>query len=338
MNSLHCPYCRSKNIKDHGSYETKNNGSRKLSQCTECQQIFSETKGTFLENLKKPISFIIHVLKSRSEGIGFNAACRTFDISKNTLLNWEQRFAGLKGPLLIYSLLHTFLTQLIEGDEVYTKVEKNVPPEDSEGWTIVLMDRATRFIWALACGKKDRDLFLYAIQIVSDVIRRTGDVTLITDGERRYSLILFEICQELFYSGRRGRPRRVLPKGVRARLKNKGSQSRRRGRKRPKYESPCSEHPDTSQDLSNSDIHANHVEAFNASLRRRNSAYRRKTNTYAKKKTALQRTLDIYWIVHNFIRTHFTTRCVPAVALGILKEGMSWEQILKTRLSPVVVI
>jgi len=270
--------------------------------------------------------------------MGFNAACRTFDISKHTLLDWEQRFAGLKGPWLIYSVLPAFFTQRIEGDEVYTKIGKSVPPEDSEGWTIVLRDRATRFIWALTCGKKDRDLLLSAIPTVSDVIRRTVDVTLVTDGERRYSLILFEICQELFYSGRRGRPRRVLPKRVRARLKNKGSQSRRRGRQRPKYEAPCSEHPDTSQDLPNSDIHANHVEAFNASLRRRNSAYRRKTHTYAKKKAALQRTLDICWIVHNFIRKHFTTRCVPAVALGILEEVVSWEQMLKTRLSPIVAI
>ena len=71
-----------------------------------------------------------------------------------------------------------------------------------------------------------------------DIIARTGDVTLITDGERRYSLLLFEICQELFRSGRPGRPRKVLRRGVRVRLKNKGSPSHRRGRKRPKYETP----------------------------------------------------------------------------------------------------
>jgi len=105
MNSLHCPRCRSKTLQDHSNYETQNNGSRKLHQCLECRQIFSETKGTFLERLRKPISFILYVLKSRSEGMGFNAACRTFEISKHTLLDWEQRFAGLKGPWLIYSLL-----------------------------------------------------------------------------------------------------------------------------------------------------------------------------------------------------------------------------------------
>jgi transposase-like protein len=159
LHTLRCPHCLSEHIEDYSFYETKNNGTRKLYRCSECQQVFAETKGTFLEGLKKPLSLIINVLKSRSEGMGFNAVCRVFQISKNTLLDWEQRFAGLQGPLLIYTLLHTFLSQLIEGDEVYTKIEKNRPQEESEGWTVVLMDRASRFIGSLRCGKKDRDLF-----------------------------------------------------------------------------------------------------------------------------------------------------------------------------------
>ena len=191
------------------------------------------------------------------------------------------------------------------------------------------MDHASRFIWSLECGKKDRDLFLSAIQRLKEIILRTDDVTLVTDGERRYSLLLFEIGQELFRYGRRGHSRKVLCRGVKVRIKNKGSPSRRRGHKRPKYEAPCSEHPETPQNLLNSKIHANHVEAFNASLRRRNSAYRRKINTYAKKKSGLQRTLDVFWVIHHFIRKHFTTQKVPAVALGILKEGLSWGQIIE---------
>jgi len=184
-NSLCCPHCLSEHIEDYSVYETKNNGTRKLYQCTECHQVFSETKKTFLEGLKKPLSLIVNVLKARSEGMGFNAVCRVFEISKNTLLEWERRFADLKKPLLIYALLHTFLMQLIEDDEVYTKVGKNESADASEGWTVVLMERASRFIWALECGKKDRDLFLSAIQLLTNIISRTGDVTLVTDGERR---------------------------------------------------------------------------------------------------------------------------------------------------------
>ncbi len=91
------------------------------------------------------------------------------------------------------------------------------------------------------------------------------------------------------------------------------------------------EHPDTEHAVETSQIHANHVEAFNASLRRRNSAFRRKTNTYAKGRQHLQRTLDVGWLVHNFVRVHVTTKMVPAVKLGILDVGLSWSQLLSMR-------
>ncbi len=326
-----CPYCHSEQCDHYKSYETLSNGSRMLYRCGTCHKVFSETKGSFLDGLRKPVSLIIMVLNARSEGMAVNAACRVFRIAKNTLLSWERRFFDLKETLMVYALMHTFLEQVIEGDELYTKVGKNVPVEDCEGWTIVLMERASRFIWVLQRGKKDRKLFFQAMQILRIIIERTSDVTLITDGERRYGNILFEICHEVVHCGQRGRPPKVLRKGVKVRLKNKGRKSHQRGRRRPKYEAPHREHPQTLQDVADKDIHANHVEAFNSSTRRRNSAYRRKTNTYAKKGTALQRTLDILWVVHNFIRRHFTTQQIPAVALGILNKGLSWEQVLTIR-------
>jgi hypothetical protein len=159
------------------------------------------------------------------------------------------------------------------------------------------------------------------------VINTTGDLALITDGERRYGQVLFELCSELVRTGKRGRPPKTLLKGVQVRIKNKGSHAHKRGRKRPKYQAPCREHPQTSSAIENAQIHANHLEAFNASLRRRCAAYHRKTNTYAKKKKRLQQRLDVYWILHNFVRVHFTTQHVPAVALGIIEQGLSLAEI-----------
>jgi hypothetical protein len=80
-----------------------------------------------------------------------------------------------------------------------------------------------------------------------------------------------------------------------------------------------------------SDVHANHVEAFNSSIRPSLSAFRRRTNTYAKSVLGLQRVLNIFWMFHNFIRCHFTIRQVPAVALGILQKGLTWEELLQLR-------
>jgi hypothetical protein len=65
----------------------------------------------------------------------------------------------LKKPLLLFALTHQFLQPMIEGDELYTRVNKKVAPDASQGWTIVLMDRATRFLWEMHCGRKDRKLF-----------------------------------------------------------------------------------------------------------------------------------------------------------------------------------
>ena len=162
------------------------------------------------------------------------------------------------------------------------------------------------------------------------MVEQTGSISLLTDGERRYGNLLFEICYDVIRTGKPGRPKKRLPKGVRVRLKNKGAK-KRRGRPRKQYQAPVPEHPQTDHDVAENTIHANHVEAFNASIRRRNAAFRRKTNTYAKSRNHLQRTLDVYWLVHNFVRVHFTPKVVPAVKLGILKLGISWSQLLSIR-------
>ena len=188
------------------------------------------------------------------------------------------------------------------------------------------MDRASRFIWELGCGRKDRKLFKKAIGTLCRVIEKTEDISLLTDGERRYGNVLFDICFELHRKRKRGRPKKTLRKGVKVRVKNKGSQSHKKGPRRPKYQTPHPEHPENDSKIEDNNIHANHVEAFNASLRRRMAAFRRKTNTYAKKTKRLQQRLDVYWIIHNFACIHFTTRQFPAVSLGILEEGLSLQE------------
>ena len=97
---------------------------------------------------------------------------------------------------------------------------------------------------------------------MAKVIEQTESLSLFTDGERRYGNLLFEICHEVIRNGKPGCPLKRLPKGVRVRLKNKGSQ-KRVGRKRQKYQAPVPEHPETLHEVSEKKIHANHLEAFN---------------------------------------------------------------------------
>lgn len=330
---LKCPTCKAPDIHAHSPYTTKNHGVRIIYQCEICLSYFSETKNTFMHGLKTPVSAIWTVIKARTDGMGLNAATRTFDFARNTILSWERKFRNLHRVLLLYTMVHEFLELVIEGDEAYTKVHHNVPPHESSGWTILLMDRASRFIWELDCGTKDRKLFKKAISILEQIVKSTTDLSLLTDGERRYGNLLFEVCYELVKTGKRGRPKKTLKRGIRVRIKNKGSQAHKKGRKRPKYQSPWAEHPETTHTIEETDIHANHAEAFFSSLRRKCTTFRRKTNMYAKSTQGSQRLLHVYWVVHNFIRVHFTTREVPAVTLGVIERRLSAREIFHMQMA-----
>ena len=192
-----CPVCHSADITYHSPSTTKNHGSRVMDTCAPCPACFSATKNTLMEGVKTPVSVIWQVIKARTEGMGLNAAARTFEKAKNTILAWERKFLDLHQVLFLYVLVHEFLALVIEGDEAYTKVQKNVPPDQSRGWTILLMDRASRFMWALDGGKKDRTLFQKAIKTLDKIARQTHYLRIFTDGERRYGNLLFEICYAL---------------------------------------------------------------------------------------------------------------------------------------------
>ena len=168
----------------------------------------SETKNTPLAGLKTPVSRISLVLEAINDGMGLNAACRTFHVGKNTIKRWLSRLGGLKETLLLYALCHQFIQLQIEGDELYTKVAENKAAHLSEGWTVVLMDRASRFIWDLQAGQREAELFKQAMATLAQVIEQTDDLSLFTDGERRYGNVLFDICQTVVRTGQVGRPKK----------------------------------------------------------------------------------------------------------------------------------
>jgi len=91
LNEIRCANCRSIELKIHSTYETKSNGTRKLFECTKCGSVFSETHSTVLARLRVALSFIILVIKARSEGLGLNAASRVYGVSKNTIIRWETK-------------------------------------------------------------------------------------------------------------------------------------------------------------------------------------------------------------------------------------------------------
>ncbi len=149
------------------------------------------------------------------------------------------------------------------------------------------------------------------------MIEQTDSLSLFTDGERRYGNLLFEICTRSPFLHRIGKTRtspKTAAEKVRVRLKNKGLQKATGSSTSKVSQAPVPEHPKTTHDVAHKDIHANHLEAFNASGRRRNSTFRRKTNTAQANRKELQRTLDVFGWCIQFLFEFIS----PLVKLSLL--------------------
>ena len=121
-----CPECKQTSIYPQSRYQIKNGESRQLYYCETCKHCFSETRGTALFGLHTLISRILLILDSLTEGMAINALCRVHHVSKNSLYRWQERLSSLKETLLLYALCHHFLQQIVEGDELYTKIKKTL--------------------------------------------------------------------------------------------------------------------------------------------------------------------------------------------------------------------
>ena len=109
-------------------------------------------------------------------------------------------------------------------------------------------------------------------------------------------------------------------------IKVKGSQGK------PRIEWLRAEHPFTAISPK-SDVHANHNEDQNSSLRRRASAYHRRQNHYAKVVYGLQRALDVQRLIHNWVRPHWglANNQTPAMAMGYLHRPVTMLELLSFR-------
>jgi hypothetical protein len=206
---------------------------------------------------------------------------------------------------------------------------RTFPPKDSEGWTIHFIERNSRYWVDAEAGLKDASLFKKGVKSVWDWAQPSGWIRWFTDGERRYSNELWTIASVYLPEKERTQGygyRKVWQEGLEVAIKVKGSQGK------PHVEWVRPEHPFTAISPK-SEVHANHNEAQNSSLRRRASSYQRRQNYYAKVVEGLQRALVVQRLVHNWVRPHWglEKNQTPAMAMGYLERPVTMLELLSLR-------
>lgn len=206
---------------------------------------------------------------------------------------------------------------------------RTFPPAESEGWTIHFIERKTRYWIEAQAGLKNALLFKNGVTSAWNWARSSESIRWFTDGERRYGKELWKLASVRLKSSEMPltyQYRKVWREGLEVAIKVKGSQGK------PHIEWLKQEHPFTPISPK-SDVHANHNEAQNSSLRRRASGYRRRQNLYAKAVAGLNRALNMQRMIHNWVRPHWGLGKMetPAMAMGYINRPITLLELLSTR-------
>jgi IS1 family transposase len=352
------------NVKAIATYETQS-GKRRIFQCRECGEQFSETRDTVFFDLRTPEEKVMIVLKLLLCKVELTAISFAMGVSEETSLEWLRRAAEKADEINQHLLREVEVTQ-VELDELWsfvlrkraTGAESNgeSPEESSDGrqWVWVSFAPEFRLLLATYVGPRTFQSALKLIQLTAAVV--LGVPVFFSDGFSCYLSALVEVYHQLktfAHTGKRGRPKKSVkephPDLVYAQLVKHKQQGRLHGLTR---RVPLGAERLASLGLK---ISTSLVERFNLTLRHALAPLTRKCLGFCKDRTQLRRRVTFYQAFYNFARPHQSLHqplpgvdpaqvvpfqpkwqpCTPAMAAGLTDHVWSFRQLLTAKFEPI---
>lgn len=362
-----CSHYRLKNrgnVKSIATYETQS-GKRRIFQCRECGEQFSETRETVLFDLRTPEEKIMIVLKLLLCKVELTAISFAIGVTEETILMWLQR-AAQKAEEINQHLMRDVEVTQVELDELWSFVlrkrsqhaeangESSDESSDGRQWVWVSFAPESRLLLATYVGPRTYQSALRLIQLTAAVV--LGVPAFFSDGFSCYLSALVEVYHQLKpfpRTGRPGRPKKPVkephPDLVYAQLvkqKEKGRLKELTRRVRLGAERLASLSLTISTSL---------VERFNLTLRHALAPLTRKCLGFCKDRNQLRRRVAFYHAFYNFARPHQSLRqpltdiqpelvplfqakwqpVTPAMAAGLTDHVWSFRDLLTVKFEPI---
>lgn len=123
---MNCLHCQSERVVKNGTKTLKTGQRIQNYLCNECGRRFNERSGTPMSRLRTPVEVVEMALKVRGEGLGLRATARVLGKSPNSITGWEEHLSAQLSEWSPPAPDESDIT--VEGDEVYTRVGKNLSP------------------------------------------------------------------------------------------------------------------------------------------------------------------------------------------------------------------
>ncbi|MCA1606889.1 MAG: hypothetical protein LC775_15790 [Acidobacteria bacterium] len=315
-------------------------------RCKRCGQTFSATKGSALYRMHKPHALVATVLTLLAYGCPPQAIVAAFGLDERTIHRW-QRESGHQCRRLHEHLVQAggVLLAQVQADELRVRVVGGVM------WLASALSVTSR-LWLGGVLQIRRDRAL--IRALLEGVRTCGTfeaLLLCTDGLAAYPKQALKVLREPLRSGKRGRPRLLLPDGVMVAQAIKRYARRRvtgvvrrivRG-----TEEAVRIRLNSTQGSEGAVINTAYIERFQATLRSRLAPLVRRTRAAARQRAPLEAGMWLVGTVYNFCCWHrsLRLRCssteerrwverTPAQAAGLADHRWSLHELLAFPVPP----
>jgi hypothetical protein len=178
-------------------------------QCKRCRRTFTETTDTPFYRMHKPKWLVVAVVTLLAHGCPLQAIVAAFGIDERTIARW-QRESGLQCKRVHQHMLEAGRVELlqVQAEEIRVKAVGGIY------WLASALEVRSR-LWLGGVISHSRDRHLLRSLLIR--VRSCGPVErilLVTDGLASYVSQALHVFREPLHTGKVGRPRLVLARGV----------------------------------------------------------------------------------------------------------------------------
>lgn len=277
-------------------------------RCKRCGRTFSATKGTALYRMHKPHELVATVVTLLAYGCPLQAIVAAFGLDERTIHRW-QRESGRQAQRVHEHIVQAggVLLTHVQADELRVRIVGGVV------WLASALSVSSRlWLGGVVQVRRDRGL----IRTLLEGVRACGafdTLLLCTDGLAAYPKQALKVLREPLRTGKRGRPRLLLPDGVMVAQAIKRYTRRRvvgvlrrivRG-----TEAEVGTQLRSTQGGATAVINTAYIEErLQATFRSRLAPLVRRTRAAARRRATLEAGMWLVGTVYNFCRAHRSLR------------------------------